>query len=116
MMQTRFGKVLAILSTEDDLSEILTEVEGRTEKAYVYRQLTGDVLPGDTVLLNTTAIHLGLGSGGRHFVQMVVGREQRDADGPGHIMKLRYTPWQLKCQTIDEPGQPDMSFSKTEAL
>jgi len=104
MMQTRFGKVLAILSAEDDLSEILTEVEGRTEKAYVYRQLTGDVLPGDTVLLNTTAIHLGLGSGGRHFVQMVVGREQRDADGPGHIMKLRYTPWQLKCQTIDEPG------------
>lgn len=104
MMQTRFGKVIALISKEDHLSEILTEVEGRTEKAYVYPHLTGDALPGDTVLLNTTAVSLGLGSGGRHFVQMIIGRELRDSDGPGHIMKLRYTPWQLKCQTIDEPG------------
>lgn len=104
MMQTRFGKVLAVLSTGDDLGEVLTEVEGRSEKAYVYPRLTGDVLPGDTVLLNTTAVSLGLGSGGRHFVQVIVGKEQRDTGGPGHIMKLRYTPWQLKCQTIDEPG------------
>lgn len=104
MMRIRFAKVIAILSHEDNISEILTEVEGRTEKAYVYPHLTGEALPGDTVILNTTAVSLGLGSGGRHFVQMIVGKEQRDADGAGHIMKLRYTPWQLKCQTIDEPG------------
>ncbi len=104
MMQTRFGKVVAIISQGDQLSEIMTEVEGRMEKAYVYPQLTGNPQPGETVLLNTTAVRLGLGSGGRHFVQLIVGREQHELDGPGHIMKLRYTPWQLKCQTIDEPG------------
>ena len=46
--------------------------------------------------LNTTAVSLGLGTGGYHFVMGVIGREERDPQSPGHIMKLRYTPWQLK--------------------
>lgn len=106
MIRTRIGVVLEITSACPGLVELRVDVEGRAQKAVAYPDLTGVVGPGDRVLLNTTAVSLGLGSGGYHFVAHVFGQEDREAPGPGHIMKLRYTPWQIKCQCIEEPGAP----------
>ena len=50
--------------------------------ALAYPALVGPVAEGDAVLLNTTAVTLGLGSGGAHFVVAVLGRES-DGRGPG---------------------------------
>ncbi|MDQ7792961.1 MAG: DUF3866 family protein [bacterium] len=75
-------------------------------RAMNYDGLTGAVGPGDRVLLNTTAVSLGLGSGGYHFVLAVPGRERRDLTGPGHIMKLRYTPLQIRCLAVEEEAHP----------
>jgi len=53
------------------------------------------------VVLNTTAVRLGLGTGGSHFVMAVVGRDT-DAEADARVMKLRYTPSQVTVRTIDE--------------
>jgi hypothetical protein len=55
---------------------------------------------GDRVVVNTTAVDLGLGTGGWHVVHWNL---EYDAFGspPGHVMKLRYTSVQLD---VDAPG------------
>ena len=65
------------------------------------------MVPGSRVVLNTTAVRLGLGTGGLHFVISVDGEDAPlDAEGPGHTMKLRYTPEQVKVLAVEEPDSP----------
>lgn len=104
MYRTRLGTVVEKVAARPGFVELVVEVEGRREKAILFPDLTGGAEPGDRVVLNTTAVYLGLGTGGYHFVQLVCGHEEHDMTGPGHIMKLRYTPWQIPCHTIEEPG------------
>ena len=82
--------------------ELEVEVEGRVERALAYPALTGPVVEGDAVLLNTTAGALGLGTGGWHFVMAVEGQDEVDPEEPGHVMKLRYTPFQAKVEAVEE--------------
>lgn len=86
--------------------ELEVEVEGLTERALAYPALSGPVAVGDTVLLNTTAGALGLGTGGWHFVVAVEGQEDLDPPDPGHVMKLRYTPLQAKVEAVEEQEGP----------
>jgi 8-oxo-dGTP pyrophosphatase MutT (NUDIX family) len=72
--------------------------------ALVYPQLTGTPRPGDRVLLNTTALDLGLGTGGYALVVAIPDRLPPDPDGPGHLVKARYTPLQACVAAADEPG------------
>jgi hypothetical protein len=103
--------VTKICSCEDELLEIEVRVEGGSQKAYAFPRQTGKVRIGDQVLLNTTAVDLKLGSGGYHFVMANL-TEERSSGGvqtgrkAGHIMKLRYTPFQLKVMAAEEPGSP----------
>jgi hypothetical protein len=98
--------VRRILRSRSDLVEVAVEVDGREERAIAYPALCGPVSAGDTVLLNTTAVHEGLGSGGFHFVVAVAGVEELDPAPEGHVIKLRYTPLQAKVQTVEEQGSP----------
>lgn len=70
--------------------------------AICYPALTGSVSPGQRVILNTTAVRLGLGSGGSHFVIWVEGRNTHRGQLKGNIMKLRYTPLQVACGSAEE--------------
>ncbi|MFO8059615.1 MAG: DUF3866 family protein [Bacillota bacterium] len=74
--------------------------------ALAYVDLTGEIRPGDRVLMNTTAVDLGLGSGGFHFVMCGERTEGPLSDDPGHIMKLRYTPWQMRTLSVEEEASP----------
>jgi hypothetical protein len=107
MIRLRTGTVLEATEPRPGVQELLVEVEGAREAAIAYPSLTGPVSPGDQVLLNTTAIEEGLGSGGHHFVIAVLGRDARDAAAPGHVMKLRYTPMQAKVLAVEEQDSPD---------
>lgn len=82
------------------------EVEGRGDRAIAYPELTGPVEVNDRVLLNTTAVWAGLGSGGYHFVIAVEGRPDREAGESGHVMKLRYTPLQAMVLAVEEEDSP----------
>ncbi|NLO24778.1 MAG: DUF3866 family protein [Clostridiales bacterium] len=102
MIRTREGIVTGILSEREGVQEIRVKTEGGDSKALVYVDMTGCVREGDRVLLNTTAQHLGLGTGGYHFVIANLDSTSGDLSGPGHIMKLRYTPLQVKCFAAEE--------------
>ena len=95
------GTVTTILSERDGLQRV--EVDGR--RAYVLTRLIGTVAVGDRVVVNTTAVDLGLGTGGWDVVHWNLARQTWDEPGPGHIMKLRYTSLQADTGVAEEvPG------------
>lgn len=102
MIRIRKGKVVAIQHSFEDMVEVLLETEEGMHKGIHYPKFMGDIKVGDRVYLNTTAVELGLGTGGYHFV---IGKEEPDLQSTcekGHIMKLRYTPLQIQCHTAEE--------------
>ena len=74
--------------------------------ALAYPALTGRPQVGDRVLLNATALELGLGTGGYALVVAVPERLPEDPAGPGHLVKARYTPLQATVLGADEQGSP----------
>ena len=106
MIRLRTGTVLAVTAERPGAVELSVEVEGGAAAALAYPGLVGPVGPGDRVVLNTTAVALHLGTGGLHFVVAVEGTPSRDADGPGHTMKARYTPQQVKVLAAEEAQSP----------
>jgi hypothetical protein len=68
----------------------------------VLTQLTGRVDVGDDVVVNTTAVELGLGTGGWHVVHWNLARADWSEPGPGHIIKARYTSLQADVGSTEE--------------
>ena len=75
-------------------------------RALAYPALTGKPVPGDRVLLNTTALHQGLGTGGYALVVAMPDRLPPDPGLPGHVVKARYTPLQATVASVDEQDSP----------
>jgi Protein of unknown function (DUF3866) len=107
VIRLRRGLVRRVREVHPGLLEAAVEVEGREEVALAYPDLTGPVPEGATVLLNTTAVAEGLGTGGNHFVMAVEGQGPLDPPREGHVMKLRYTPVQAKVRALAEQGAAD---------
>jgi len=139
-MRLIWGTVTEVVAQREGCCELRVVVDGRAEecvqnagdpadtrgaRAVAYPALTGDVAVGDRVLLNTTAVDLGLGTGGRHYV--VARIVAADADGTGnagdgapeglafeermdvaqgHIMKLRYSPLQFNVLSVEAQESP----------
>lgn len=120
--------------SENKYFELTVRFSDGTEGIAVY---DGDdhghmVQTGDQVLLNTTAVTLGLGTGGVHFVHAVLdGKNYQEKDAAsvsasdsaadestqndktqegfhahGHIMKLRYTSLQRSVLAAEEQSSP----------
>ena len=79
---------------------------GAIMPALAYPALTGRPQVGDRVLLNVTALELGLGTGGYALVVAVPERLPADPAGPGHLVKARDTPLQVTVLGADEQGSP----------
>lgn len=103
MIRLRVGNVKEILNKSDDMEELIVEVDGITQKAINYPAMTGPAKKDDRVALNTTAVFLNLGTGGYHFVMFNYSNTFLAESSSGHIMKLRYTPFQIKCLSSEEP-------------
>lgn len=71
-------------------------------RAFALTQLTGPVARGDQVIVNTTAVDRGLGTGGWHIVTWNLSAGPFSAQGPGHLMKLRYTGVQVDTGAAEE--------------
>ena len=102
MILHQIGVVSAIESRRGPVSELRVIVDGSENLAINYDFLTGPARPGDQLLLNTTAVYLALGSGGYHFVEYNLSRPLPRFGGRGHIMKLCYTPWQMRVLSCEE--------------
>jgi Protein of unknown function (DUF3866) len=91
--------VAAVTDERDGLQRVELD-DG--ERAYVLTALVGPVEVGDDVVVNTTAVELGLGTGGWHVVHWNLSRRVWDAPGGGHVMKMRYTSLQADIGVAEE--------------
>ena len=82
------------------------DVAGEQVRALAHPPLVGTPEVGDAVLLNTTALGLGLGTGGYALVVAVPDRLPPDRTGPGHLVKARYSPLQAVVLGADEQDSP----------
>jgi hypothetical protein len=82
------------------------EIDGEPARALAYPAMVGTPLPGDTAILNTTALAMGLGTGGYALVVALPDRFPSDPAGPGHLVKARYTPMQTVVLGVDEQDSP----------
>jgi hypothetical protein len=112
-VRTAWASVVSIESERPGLQRLRVEIAGEvTSPAICYTELTGACLPGDAVLINTTSVDLGLGTGGTHFViaRVAAGAALEglalDAPSGGHVMKLRYTPLQRDVLSVESPESP----------
>src|SRR5688572_13667512 len=107
MPRFRTATVTAVLEERPGLQRVDTDA-GR---AYVLTELVGPVAVGDPVVVNTTAVDLGLGTGGWHVVHWNLARDEWDNPSGGHLMKLRYTSLQVDTDPVASrterlPGRP----------
>lgn len=102
MPSFRTGKVTRLLEERPGLQRVEVDLGTGPEAAYVLPQLTGTVATGDRVVVNTTAVELGLGTGGWHVVHWNLEREAWAERGPGHIIKGRYTSLQADVGSTEE--------------
>jgi len=89
--------------------ELTALVDGAPVRALAYPAMVGTPVVGDAVLLNTTALAMGLGTGGYALVVALPERLPADPDvldGPGHMVKGRYTPQQVTVLGVDEQDSP----------
>ena len=106
MFDIEKGVVKEIISQTPDKTIISILSNNKEQLAINYSKLTGKINIGDVVLLNTTAVNLQLGTGGYHFVMYNLNASNIKSDKSGHIMKLRYTPYQIKVLASEEQDSP----------
>ncbi len=102
MPSFRTGAVVRLLEERRGLQRVEVDLGDGPERAYVLTQLTGPVGVGDRVVVNTTAVELGLGTGGWHVVHWNLAREEWREPGPGHVLKARYTSLQADVGSTEE--------------
>lgn len=112
-MRTFWGSVITVESERAGLQRLKVDAgAGAPATALCYPSLSGPCAPGDAVLLNTTAVDLGLGTGGSHLVvaRVAPGTSLEgvalDAPSSGHVMKLRYTPLQVDVLSVESQESP----------
>jgi hypothetical protein len=112
VIRWRWGTVVAARREWRGSLELDVTVESRraedpdSVRALAYPALVGVPRAGDRVLLNLNAVALGLGTGGYALVVAVPDRLPEDVDGPGHVVKARYTPLQAVVLAADEDASP----------
>ncbi len=109
MPSFRTGEVVRLLQERAGLQRVEVDLGSGPERAYVLTQLTGTVAEGDEVVVNTTAVELGLGTGGWHVVHWNLARSAWSEKGPGHIIKARYTSLQTDVGSAEEHLDPELA-------
>ena len=103
MITWRNGTVVSLGAAWAGARELSVETTEGTLRALAYPGLVGDPVVGERVLLNVSALARGLGTGG---YALVVARPDAlmpdPPEGPGHLVKARYTPLQTLVLGVDE--------------
>lgn len=112
MIHWRAGTVLEVLRGWPGAVEVRVALEpsggdeGGEARAVAIVDLVGEPAAGDRVLLNVSALRKGLGTGGHAMVVALPDRLPADPEGPGHIVKARYTPLQTMVCSLEEQESP----------
>jgi hypothetical protein len=116
MPSFRSGRVCELLQERKGLQRVHVDLGAGAEKAYVLTQLTGPVALDDEVVVNTTAVELGLGTGGWHVVHWNLSRGAWSETGSGHIMKARYTSLQTDVGSSEEHAGELLDIDSIDGL
>lgn len=104
MPSFKTGVVREIAAQNTDGSQLLiVDVDGVSRSAMLYPRYCAPASVGDEVVVNTTAVDLSLGTGGRDFVVWNLSVRSYSNPSGGHIMKLRYTPGQSDVLAAEAP-------------
>ncbi|GAA4354707.1 DUF3866 family protein [Angustibacter luteus] len=113
MVRWRRGTVVEVVRRWTGTVELVVAVDdaATSVRALAFPELVGEPEVGDEVLLTTSALERGLGTGGFAMVAAVPGRlpvtaEDADEAEPGHLVKARYTPLQAMVLGVDEQESP----------
>lgn len=100
------GKVVAVLEATAARLRARIALGDREVDAIGYpAMLQGPLREGDAVVVNTTGLDLDLGTGGVAFILWNLDGAAGEL-GAGHVMKLRYTPWQMNVLAAEAPESP----------
>jgi hypothetical protein len=105
----REGTVVKILERSESLVRVEAKVASESIEAVGFPFMLGPVEPGDRVVINTTGLELKLGTGGNGFLLWNLDGPGSVARGEGHIVKLRYTPWQTEVTAVEAQESPHHS-------
>jgi len=78
------------------------EVEGKRGRAIAFTDLVGPVARGDHLIVNTSSVALGLGTGGFHLVVAVEGGPDTELASAARTMKARYMPLQVAVRAVED--------------
>jgi hypothetical protein len=117
MIRWARAKVTGVVRSEAGLQEVALRMKsGDSARGIHYTDSLAPLAEGDEVVVNTTAVELGLGTGGLHFVYALVdgagvvdqvkGYNRVENVPQGHLMKLRYTPLQRAALSTEEEASP----------
>lgn len=106
MISYENGIICSIIDDNEHITWVEVNINGDISRAINYKDFTGKIELNDSVILNTTGVELGLGTGGYHFVIFNYSNTSKTLIGSGHIMKLRYTPFQIRCLVAEEEDSP----------
>ena len=109
----REGKVEEVIEETSTLVKLRVALADREVPAVSFPDMTGAVRAGDRVVLNTTGIELELGTGGVAFVLWNLDGEVPAPSLEGHIIKMRYTPWQREVLAVESPESPHHALLST---
>lgn len=106
MLCLRRGIVASVerepLAPDRGTQELIVEIDGEARAAFADVGSVGASEAGDDVVVNTEAVDLGLGSGGRDVVLVNLTRGLAGgADGARQVMKLNYTPLQFCIDPVE---------------
>lgn len=107
MIQWRRGVVVQVRSRWAGAIEYAVRLpSGEGVRALGYVDAVGELAPGTDVLLNTTALERGLGTGGLAIMVAAPDALPRPVEDvtavAGHVVKARYTPSQTMVLGVDE--------------
>ena len=97
------GEVAEILQTRGSMARLTVATDRGSRRAIAFEVLTGKLNVGDRVLLNATAVELGLGTGGEDFVVCNLDAPYSGSLSGGHILKMRYTAGQIDTFVSEAP-------------
>jgi Protein of unknown function (DUF3866) len=103
MAAFREGRVVTVIERSDRIVRAEMEIGIHHVQAVGFPSMLGPLEPGDRVVVNTTGVELQLGTGGVAFLLWNLDGPGSLEPGPGHIMKMRYTPWQTEVPAVEAP-------------
>jgi hypothetical protein len=106
VIRWREGHVRAVRDSSGGATSVVVSTDDGDVPAIAYPALVGEPVVGDRVLLNVTALELGLGTGGVAIVVALPERLPADPPPDGHIVKARDTPLQVTVLAADEQDSP----------